>query len=154
VGHEVGGDPLGVGGLGVLDSQELEEFVSNENGRTALSQSPTTIWLPNAKADCDVYMRDGNLTDAEYEAIKNLGISGARRFLCKQGQGSYIGDFDLNGADDLLTVLSASTDNVELLDDIRAEVGDDPDVWLPILYRRARESRKRKTISLPSRKAA
>jgi type IV secretion system protein VirB4 len=41
----------------------------------------------------------------------------------------------------MLTVLSASIDNVELLDEIRAQVGDNPDDWLPILYRQVRERR-------------
>ena len=67
--------------------------------------------------------------------------AGSRRFLCKQGIDSVQCEFDLTGADDMLSVLSSTTDNVELLDDIRAEVGDDPDVWLPVLYRRVRERR-------------
>jgi type IV secretory pathway VirB4 component len=30
---------------------------------------------------------------------------------------------------------------VQLLDEIRAQVGDHPDDWLPVLYRRVRENR-------------
>jgi type IV secretion system protein VirB4 len=34
----------------------------------------------------------------------------------------------------VLDVLSGTTDNVELLDTIRAQVGDDPDAWLPVFH--------------------
>ena len=33
-------------------------------------------------------------------------------------------------------IISGAEDNLQLLDEIRAEVGDDPDVWRPILWER------------------
>ena len=36
----------------------------------------------------------------------------------------------------MLDILSTSLDNVEMLDKIRAEVGDDVQDWLPILLKR------------------
>lgn len=47
-----------------------------------------------------------------------------------------IGRLDLAGFDDELAILSGSVDNVELLDTITAEVGDDPNVWLPAFHER------------------
>ena len=44
--------------------------------------------------------------------------------------------FDLGGMTDILNVLSGTTDNIELLDVIREEVGDDPAVWLPVFHKR------------------
>jgi type IV secretion system protein VirB4 len=44
---------------------------------------------------------------------------------------------------DLLNILSGTLDNVELLDQIRAEVGDDPTVWAPLLQQRIAERRVR-----------
>ena len=60
-----------------------------------------------------------------------------------------IGRFDLSAIrdedgitvisfDDELAVLSGSTDNVELLDQVMEEVGEDPKVWLPIFHQRRR----------------
>jgi len=48
-----------------------------------------------------------------------------------------------------VTVLSATTDNVALLDDIRARVGDDPAEWLPILLSevQARRIRARRRVA-------
>ena len=71
----------------------------------------------------------------------------SRMFLVKQGHQSMIGCFDLSdvkdadgntviGFGDELAILSGSSDNVELLDEILAEVGDDPEVWVPVFHQR------------------
>lgn len=130
-------------GLGIFDTQEVGDLLSNENGRTMVEQSITKLILPNAAADPVDYMKGLGLTQAEFDLVVSLGATGSRRLLCKQGNDSVLCEFDLTGADDMLTVLSSSLDNVELLDDIRAELGDHPDVWLPVLYRRVQERRAR-----------
>ena len=43
---------------------------------------------------------------------------------------------DLGSLNEMLDILSTSLDNVEILDKIRAEVGDDVQDWLPILLKR------------------
>jgi len=57
-------------------------------------------------------------------------------FLIKQGHTSMIGRLDLGGFDDELAILSGSLDNNELLDEVIAEVGDNPDNWLPVFHTR------------------
>jgi type IV secretion system protein VirB4 len=47
-------------------------------------------------------------------------------------------ELDLNGMADELAVLSGRQGTVQLLDELRAEFGDDPDVWLPEFKRRWR----------------
>ena len=42
----------------------------------------------------------------------------------------------------MLNILSGSLDNVELLDAIRAEVGDDPEEWSPRLEERIQKRRQ------------
>ena len=42
-------------------------------------------------------------------------------------------DLSVTGERDLLTVLSGRERTVRMLDDIRAEVGDNPDAWMPRL---------------------
>jgi type IV secretion system protein VirB4 len=127
-------------GLGIFDTQEVGDLMSNENGRTMVEQSATKLMLPNSDATWPDYGDDGlDLTRPEFQLLKRLGAQGSRRFLCKQGDQSVQLEYDLTGADDMLTVLSGTLENVELLDEIRAEVGDDPDVWLPILYQRTRQ---------------
>ena len=55
----------------------------------------------------------------------------SRRFLIKQGHDAVVAQLDLAGMDDELAILSGRTATVELLDRIRAAVGDDPAAWLP-----------------------
>ena len=95
----------------------------------------TQIFLPNPRADHDDYVRGFKLTEAEFRIIQNLGES-SRMFLVKQGHRSAIVRFDLGGMTDILNVVSGTADNVELLDQLRAEVGDDPSVWLPLFHAR------------------
>ena len=49
--------------------------------------------------------------------------------------------YDYPGMDDFLAVLSSTTDNVDLLEQLRSEVGDDPRTWLPLFYKRVRDRR-------------
>ena len=128
-------------GLGLFDTQEVSDLLSNENGRTMIEQSVTKLVLPNADADRDEYVGGLGLTDAEFNIVRSLGSIGSRRFLCKQGRDSVQCEFDLGGMDDFLAVLSSTTDNVDLLEQLRSEVGDDPRTWLPLFYKRVRDRR-------------
>jgi type IV secretion system protein VirB4 len=89
------------------------------------------------------YVEGFGLSDAEYDTVRSLGSQGGRRFLVKQGHASAICELDLSGLDDLMTVLSATTDNVALLDDIRERHGDDPFQWLPVLFSEVQDRRSR-----------
>ena len=84
-------------GLGLFDTQEVADLLSNENGRTMIEQSVTKLVLPNADADRDEYVGGLGLTDAEFAIVKSLGATGSRRFLCKQGTDSVQCEFDLGG---------------------------------------------------------
>lgn len=122
-------------GLGVFVTQSPSDVLVHRIGKTMVEQSVTQIFLPNPKADHDDYVLGFKVTEAEYTIIRNLGES-SRMFLIKQGHRSAVVRFDLGGMNDILNVISGTTDNVELLDDIRAEVGDDPAVWMPIFHER------------------
>jgi len=142
-------------GLGIFDTQEVGDLLQNENGRTMVEQAVNQILLPNAKAVRAHYCEGGlGLTDAEFDLVVNLGATGSRSLLVKQGDESVLCDFDLTGADDLLTVLSCSLENVEILDEIRAEVGDHPDHWLPVLYQRVQARRARIAPTNPTLRRA
>jgi type IV secretion system protein VirB4 len=71
------------------------------------------------------------VTEMEFETIRTLGEA-SRQFLVKQGHKSTVVTLDLSGLNEMLDVLSTSLDNVEILDEIRAEVGDNPQIWMPI----------------------
>lgn len=123
-------------GLGVFMTQSPSDVLEGDHGlgKTMVEQSVTQIYLPNPKADHDDYVLGFKLTEAEYAIVKNLGES-SRMFLVKQGHRSAVVKFDLGGMTDILNVISGTTDNVELLDNIRARVGDDPQVWAPEFHK-------------------
>ncbi|MCL4738036.1 MAG: VirB4 family type IV secretion/conjugal transfer ATPase [Burkholderiaceae bacterium] len=128
-------------GLGIFDTQSPSDVLRHPIGRTMVEQSVTKIFLANPQALREEYVEGFGLSQAEYDIVRSLGSHGARRFLVKQGHASAICELDLAGLDDFVTVLSATTDNVALLDRIRARHGDDPRAWLPVLLREVRDRR-------------
>ncbi|REE19394.1 type IV secretion system protein VirB4 [Paraburkholderia sp. BL27I4N3] len=120
-------------GLGIFDTQSPADVLRSDIARALVEQSATFFFLPNPRADYDDYVHGFKLTEAEFNIVRNLGEN-SRMFLVKQGHRSAVGRLDLAGVGDVLDVLSGTTDNVELLDTIRAQVGNDPDVWLPVFH--------------------
>jgi type IV secretion system protein VirB4 len=106
-----------------------------------VEQSASHFILPNRAATEADYIDKLRLTRAEFGLVQEFGRSAPRNFLCKQAYGSVQCTYDLTGADDMLAVLSSTTENVQLLDEVRAEVGDNPDIWLPVFYQRVRDYR-------------
>jgi type IV secretion system protein VirB4 len=130
-------------GLGIFDTQSPSDVLRHPIGRTMVEQSVTKLFLANPQALREEYVEGFGLSDAEFEIVKRLGSRGGRAFLVKQGRSSAICELDLSGLDDFVTVLSATTDNVALLDSIRARVGDEPEAWLPLLLDAVRERKAR-----------
>jgi type IV secretion system protein VirB4 len=128
-------------GLGVFITQSPSDALTHAIGKTIVEQSVTQIYLPNPSADHDDYVNGFKVTEQEFNIIRNLGED-SRLFLLKQGHRSAILRFDLSSMPDILNILSGSLDNVELLDAIRSAVGDDPEVWEPILQDRIATRRK------------
>lgn len=122
-------------GLGVFITQSPSDVLQHPIGKTMVEQSVTQIYLPNPSADHDDYVTGFKVTEQEFNIIRNLGED-SRMFLVKQGHRSAVAKFDLAGMPDMLNIISGSLDNVEMLDAIRAEVGDEPNDWEPILLER------------------
>jgi type IV secretion system protein VirB4 len=132
-------------GLGIFDTQSPSDVLRHPIGRTMIEQSVTKIFLANPEAVREEYVEGFGLSEVEFEIVRSLSSQGGRRFLVKQGHASAICELDLAGLDDFVTVLSSTTDNVALLDAIRAKHGNDPFHWLPILLREVRDRRLRTT---------
>ena len=130
-------------GLGIFDTQSPSDVLRHPIGRTMVEQSVTKIFLANPEAVREEYVEGFGLSEAEFEIVRSLGAQGGRRFLVKQGHASAICELDLTGLDDFITVLSATTDNVALLDGVRERHGNDPFQWLPVLLREVQDRRLR-----------
>ena len=123
-------------GLMLFATQSPRDALNSPIAHTIIEQCPTQIFLPNSRGNHADYVDGFKLTEREYELIaRELSVE-SRRFVLKQGHNSVVAELDLNGFDDELAILSGRTANVELLDVIRAEVGDDVKDWLPVFQQR------------------
>jgi type IV secretion system protein VirB4 len=148
-------------GVLVMDTQEPGDLVDNSDdtdsiGNTLIAQTPTIVCFHDDQSPDEAYLKTLRLTEAELRIVRTLAQRQGRCFLFKQNGQSAIVDFDLSGIGHHLIALSGSEKNVRLLDDIRAEVGDDPEKWWPVLMQRVKErDRKARVYQLPNdRKAA
>ncbi|SEI20361.1 type IV secretion system protein VirB4 [Rhizobium tibeticum] len=123
-------------GLMLFATQSPRDALISPIAYTIIEQCPTQIFLPNSRGNHADYVDGFKLTEREYELIaRELSVE-SRRFVLKQGHNSVVAELDLNGFDDELAILAGRTANVELLDAIRAEVGDDVNDWLPVFQQR------------------
>lgn len=120
----------------VFATQSVEDAAKSDISDTLVQQSATQIFLPNLKAT-PLYREVFMLSEREFNLVKSTDPS-TRYFLVKQDNDGVIARIDLGGMDDVIRVLSARVDTVMIMDEIIAEVGDDPDDWLPIFYERSR----------------
>lgn len=127
-------------GFGIFDTQSPAQILGTKHVAAMVEQSATQIFLPNQRADRKDYIDGFKVTEAEFEIITTLGED-SRQFLVKQNNKSTLVQLDLKGMDDILDILSTTSDNVEMLDDIRLSVGDDPEKWMPVFRQRLAERR-------------
>ncbi len=120
----------------IFATQSVEDLSGSAISDTLVQQTATQIFLPNPKGT-EEYKRNFMLSDREFALIKTTDPS-SRYFLVKQGDGAVIARIDLSGMDDVIAVLSGRAETVALLEEIREEFGEDPDVWLPVFYRRVK----------------
>jgi type IV secretion system protein VirB4 len=126
-------------------TQEPADSVLSKYGRTMVSQTSTFMALGDRGAKREIYVDKMFWTPEEMEIIRTLNLDGGHKFLFKQPSTgtSVVLDLDLTGLDDHLAILSGTEENVRLLDEIRAQVGDDPADWEPIFLDRVRQRKAR-----------
>lgn len=121
----------------IFATQSVEDAAGSEISDTLIQQTATQIFLPNLKAT-DVYKSAFMVSDREYQLIKTTDPS-SRFFLVKQGIKAVVARVNLSGMDNIINVLSGRTETVLLVDKLRKEYSEDPEVWLPIFYERAKK---------------
>lgn len=121
-------------GFLVMFTQSPRDALRSKISHSLIEQTATKIFLPNPGADYDDYVNGFKLTVREFEIIRDLGEK-SRQFLIKQGQNSVVAELNLRGFDDELAVLSGNTATSLLAERLVAELGDDPDKWLPEFHR-------------------
>lgn len=137
-------------GLGIFATQSPEDALASDIAAALIEQTATLILLPNPNASKSDYMEGLKLTEAEYNVVISLDER-SRCFLVKQGHYSTVCQLNLRGMDDALAVISASTDNIEILSQvmqaraIELETSPEsltPEQWLDAFYANRKGSGK------------
>ena len=148
-------------GLGIFATQSPEDALASDIAAALIEQTATMILLPNPNASRDDYIDGLKLTEAEYQVVVSLDER-SRCFLVKQGHASSVCQLNLRGMDDALAVISASTDNIEIMHEVlraqadRHGMGIDrlaPEQWLDAFYEQRKGSGKSPPMA-PGRSAA
>lgn len=117
-------------------TQSAQDALESRIASAIVEQAATQIFMVNPKARAEDYVQGFGLTPHEFDLIRTLPDS-AHCFLIKRGGESVVARLDLSGEQDILTILSGREKTVRRLDDIRAEVGDDPALWMAPLLEQA-----------------
>jgi len=117
-------------------TQSAQDALESRIASAIIEQAATQIFMANPKARADDYIGGFGLTSHEFELVRTLPDN-AHCFLVKHGNDSVVARLNLSGEQDILTILSGRERTVRLLDEIRAETGDDPAEWIPRLLEHA-----------------
>lgn len=126
-------------GVMVFGTQSPRDALASPIAHTIVEQCPTQAFFPNPRGQASDYVDGFHLSRREFHLVKEELSNESRRFLLRQGRHAVVAELDLAGLDDHLAVLSGRTATVELADRLRAEVGDDPQAWLPLFHQRRKD---------------
>ncbi|MDO8336505.1 MAG: hypothetical protein Q7T74_07050 [Candidatus Saccharibacteria bacterium] len=103
--------------------------------KSIASQTATQIYFSDASADFKDYVEMMKLTRSEYEFVRTTPKEN-RQILIKQGNDSTIVSFELSGLEDQISILSSNPTTADFITKLIGEVGDKPDVWMPVFKKR------------------
>lgn len=109
-------------------TQSARDALDSAIAAALVEQTATMIFTANPRARAEDYCAGFGLSEHELAIVRALPPAG-RAFLVRQGDAAMVLRLDLEGMDDLLTVLSGRTATLRRLDRLRAELGDDPAQW-------------------------
>ena len=113
-------------------TQSARDALDSRISAALVEQTATMIFMPNSRAREEDYCGGFGLTEHELALIRSLPAH-SRCFLVRQPDASVVVRLDLSGASEVLTVLSGRESAVRKLDQLRANLGDDPAAWYPPL---------------------
>lgn len=125
-------------GVLAFSTQEVAALLEVPAGVSLIDQSATKCFLPNPTAKWEEYRQMG-VSRSEFDLIKRLGEH-SRQMVVKQGSSVTVVDISLAGCDDELLVFSGSEDLAIIAESVVAEVGPEPEKWLPTYIERARHA--------------
>jgi type IV secretion system protein VirB4 len=124
----------------VFATQSPADALKSDISHSILEQVATKIMLPNPFGARRDYVEGFALSEAEFKLVREDLAPESHKFLVKQGHDSVVVELDLSGLDDVLAVLSGRAETTAIADEIIAEAGTNPAVWLPLFHQRRRPS--------------
>ena len=126
------------GGVFVFLTQGPSELEASGIASVLVEQCPTQILMPNPRATKDDYINILKRTEGEWDAFRQLQ-KGSGMFLLCQGANSTVVELPLDGMEDEIATLSARQETLNVLDAVRAELGEGkPRLMLEEVHRRRR----------------
>ncbi|MDO9712353.1 VirB4 family type IV secretion/conjugal transfer ATPase [Paracraurococcus lichenis] len=129
-------------GVVVMASQSPGALLASKIGDVIKQQTPTKISFANKEADWDEYQAIG-FTPVMFRMVTQDFTRGPKRFVISRAGASVVLDFDLSSIKQHLWMLSGRSSTGDELDRIIAEVGPDPEAWVPIFLQRAPQAHAR-----------
>src|SRR5262249_39742753 len=114
----------------VIATQSPSSILKSSLRSMILDNFPTQLFFANPQAKEIDYIEGYNLTETEYQFIKNTPPS-ERLFLYKQERESMICRLNLNPLPDYLKVLSGNAKSIREVENLREVYGDASQHWLP-----------------------
>lgn len=96
----------------------------------------TQIFLPDPQPG-EYYKTVFGLNDIEFDLLTAMSNK-ERHFLLKHDSDSVVAALDLSKISDQAKVLSSKPETLVIMEEVMMELGNDPNVWLPEFYKRAR----------------
>ncbi len=124
----------------IFATQSPADALKSDISHSILEQVATKIMLPNPFGARRDYVDGFALSEAEFKLVREDLSPESHKFLVKQGHDSVVVELDLSGLDDALAVLSGRAETTAQVDEIIAEAGSDPAIWLPLFHSRRRPS--------------
>ncbi len=128
----------------ILVSQSPEDAIKSPLLPDILQQTPTKIYLANPDAEFKNEEGGGysrfNLNKKEFQKLAKLGKQDYK-FLIKQGSQASIVKLDMSAVANYIPVLAMALDDFPYLDAAKAQVGNNPDKWVPVFQEMRRFGR-------------
>jgi type IV secretion system protein VirB4 len=124
-------------GIMIYGTQSAKDVLQSPIAHSLIEQCATFIFMPNPRAQTQDYQEGFHLTDREFQLVKEEMPS--RHFLIKQAGQSVVVKLDLQGFSDELAIISGTTRNILLLEDIMRTHGGNPQDWIPIFQQKRKE---------------
>jgi type IV secretion system protein VirB4 len=118
-----------LGGIVGFATQSAKDAIASSVGDAIIEQSPTQIFLPNARAQESDYCTGFGLSRRELQIVRNLTPE-SRCFLLRHGKDSVIAKLDLSGMSEFIDVLSGRAETVRIVEELMASHGPLPENWL------------------------